>query len=80
MGAGFPMTTCAGEGQGQRCGVYQASLSAAVEAKRWGAETLGLAAVRRMAYYLDRWAILEERDERGYCSCHQCSTPARLGA
>jgi hypothetical protein len=40
-----------------------------------GVLSRGLAASRRVAYDLDRWARLTERDERGNGTDHQCSYP-----
>ena len=74
MGAGFPMTTCAGAVPGQRCGVHQASF-AAVRPNVQAAVTLGLAASRRVAFYLAPCGRLGERNERGLLTRHQCSYP-----
>jgi hypothetical protein len=59
---------------------HQASPSAAVEANSESAVLALIAAFRRVAYYLDRWARLAERDEREFLNVINAVTPARLGA
>ncbi len=67
-----------GGGVGQRCGVHQASLSAAVEAKRPFPKMLGLAASRRVAYYLWRYGQPYRAETSGGSALMMFQTPARL--
>jgi hypothetical protein len=79
MGAGFPITTGAGVGYGQRCAFIKHPRLLRLRQSVGAAVPLGLARPGGCRTTLTDGLRSEGRDERVLFSRHQCSTPARLG-